>query len=247
MTRKKTVKPQSPGYLKRPDRQGRFGRFGGRFVPETLIPALDQLQSDFTAAWKSKAFRDQYRGLLTEYAGRPTSLYFAERLTERLGRGRVYLKREDLNHTGSHKLNNTIGQILLALHQRKPRVIAETGAGQHGVATATVAARFGLKCDVYMGALDVERQAPNVERMHLLGARVIPVTSGAQTLKDATSEAIRDWVTNVRDTFYVIGSVVGPHPYPYMVREFQRIIGQEARRQFLRQTGGLPDTLLACV
>jgi tryptophan synthase beta chain len=205
------------------------------------------LASDFTKAWKDRSFRNEYERLLADFAGRPTPLYFAERLTARLKRGRIYLKREDLNFTGSHKLNNTIGQILLAMRQGKKRIIAETGAGQHGVATATVAARFGLSCDVYMGAVDVARQAPNVERMQLLGARVIPVTSGAQTLKDATSEAIRDWVANVDSTFYVIGSVVGPHPYPFMVREFQRIIGQEALTQSRRQLQRLPDTLLACV
>ncbi|HUU46654.1 MAG TPA: tryptophan synthase subunit beta [Acidobacteriota bacterium] len=243
----RSARPKPVPFLSRPDRHGRFGRFGGRYVPETLIPALDQLTRDFTAAWRDRRFRAAYRDLLTNFAGRPTSLYFAERLSARLKRGRIFFKREDLNHTGSHKLNNTVGQILLALRQGKKRIIAETGAGQHGVATATVAARFGLKCDVYMGALDVERQASNVDRMHLLGARVIPVHSGARTLKDATSEAIRDWVTNVADTFYVIGSVVGPHPYPYMVREFQRIIGAETKRQFKRQTGKLPDTLVACV
>lgn len=234
-------------YLRRPDRRGRFGEFGGRYVPETLIPALDNLTADFEKAWRDRSFRDEYRRLLADFAGRPTPLHFAERLTARLKRGQIYLKREDLNFTGSHKLNNTIGQILLAMRQGKKRIIAETGAGQHGVATATVAARFGLSCDVYMGAVDVSRQAPNVERMQLLGARVIPVTSGAQTLKDATSEAIRDWVANVDSTFYVIGSVVGPHPYPYMVREFQRIIGKEALTQSRKQLRRLPNTLIACV
>ncbi|HWO58243.1 MAG TPA: tryptophan synthase subunit beta [bacterium] len=236
-----------PLYLRRPDRRGRFGAYGGRYVPETLIPALDQLAADFERAWKDKSFRAEYARWLAEFAGRPTPLYHAANLSRRLGRGQIYLKREDLNHTGSHKLNNTIGQILLAVRQGKRRIIAETGAGQHGVATATVAALFGLICDVYMGAVDVARQAPNVERMRLLGARVIPVTTGAQTLKDATSEAIRDWVANVETTYYVIGSVVGPHPYPYMVREFQRVIGREARAQALRQCGHLPDTLVACV
>lgn len=234
-------------FLRRPDRRGRFGEFGGRYVPETLIPALDRLTVDFERAWKDKSFRAEYTRLLADFAGRPTPLYFAERLSARLKRGRIYLKREDLNFTGSHKLNNTIGQILLAMRQGKKRIIAETGAGQHGVATATVAARFGLSCDVYMGAVDVARQAPNVERMQLLGARVIPVTSGAQTLKDATSEAIRDWVANVDSTFYVIGSVVGPHPYPFMVREFQRIIGKEALSQCRKQLRRLPDALVACV
>ncbi|MEW5873551.1 MAG: tryptophan synthase subunit beta [Candidatus Zixiibacteriota bacterium] len=251
MTPAKHTQPASTirgrDYRRRPDRRGRFGRFGGRYVPETLIPALDRLTRDFESAWRDRSFQREYRDLLREYAGRPTPLYFAERLTRELKRGRIYLKREDLNHTGSHKLNNVLGQVLLAVRGGRKRVIAETGAGQHGVATATVAARFGLSCDVYMGKLDVERQAPNVARMRLLGARVIPVESGAQTLKDATNEAIRDWVTNVESTFYVIGSVVGPHPYPYMVRQFQRIIGEEARRQFRRQTGRLPDCLIACV
>lgn len=239
--------PKKQAFLRRPDRRGRFGVFGGRYVPETLIPALDRLTSDFEKAWKDNLFRAEYTRLLADFAGRPTPLYFAERLSARLKRGRIYLKREDLNFTGSHKLNNTIGQVLLAMRQGKNRIIAETGAGQHGVATATVAARFGLGCEVYMGAVDVARQAPNVERMQLLGARVIPVTSGAQTLKDATSEAIRDWVANVDSTFYVIGSVVGPHPYPYMVREFQRIIGKEALSQCRKQLRRLPDTLVACV
>ncbi len=244
---RRSTKRGEPDYLRRPDRHGRFGKFGGRYVPETLIPALDRLTTDFEKAWRDKSFRAEYSHLLADFAGRPTPLYYAERLSSRLKRGRIYLKREDLNHTGSHKLNNTIGQILLAIRQGKKRIIAETGAGQHGVATATVAARFGLSCEVYMGAVDVARQAPNVDRMRLLGARVIPVTSGARTLKDATSEAIRDWVANVEDTFYVIGSVVGPHPYPYMVREFQRVIGHEALAQSRKQLGRLPDTLIACV
>ena len=242
---KSNAKPAA--FLRKPSKRGRFGAYGGQYVPETLIPALDRLTRDFTKAWKEKAFRTQYMDILREYGGRPTPLYHAGHLSQVLKRGSIYLKREDLNHTGSHKLNNVVGQVLLAIRSGKQRVIAETGAGQHGVATATVAARFGLQCDVYMGQLDVERQAPNVQRMRLLGARVIPVTAGAQTLKDATNEAIRDWVTNVDSTFYVIGSVVGPHPYPYMVREFQRIIGEEARKQFKRQTTRLPDTLIACV
>ncbi|GAB4313948.1 MAG: tryptophan synthase subunit beta [Candidatus Zixiibacteriota bacterium] len=237
----------SPGFLRRPDRKGRFGAYGGAYVPETLIPALERLATEFEIAWASPEFRAEYRAILTEYGGRPTPLYEAERLSERLGRGRIILKREDLNHTGSHKLNNVVGQALLAVRSGKRRIIAETGAGQHGVATATIAAKFGLSCDVYMGSLDVERQAPNVQRMQLLGARVIPVDSGARTLKDATNEAIRDWVTNVDSTYYVIGSVVGPHPYPYMVREFQRIIGDEAKTQFQKQYGRLPNTLVACV
>lgn len=243
----KRASSSAPKYLRRPDKRGRFGEFGGRYVPETLIPALTQLTLDFEKAWRDKSFKAEYASLLADFAGRPTPLYHAERLSARLKRGQIYLKREDLNFTGSHKLNNTIGQILLAMRQGKTRIIAETGAGQHGVATATVAARFGLECDVYMGAVDVARQAPNVERMKLLGARVIPVTSGAQTLKDATSEAIRDWVGNVEHTFYVIGSVVGPHPYPYMVREFQRVIGREALAQCRKLLRQLPDTLVACV
>ena len=244
-TKRRTV--VGPKFLRRPDKHGRFGAFGGRYVPETLIPALERLTVDFESAWRDKSFKAEYAHLLADFAGRPTPLYHAERLSKRLNRGQIYLKREDLNFTGSHKLNNTIGQIVLAMRQGKTRIIAETGAGQHGVATATVAARFGLKCVVYMGAVDVARQAPNVERMKLLGAQVIPVTSGAKTLKDATSEAIRDWVGNVEDTFYVIGSVVGPHPYPYMVREFQRIIGREALAQCRKQLKRLPDTLVACV
>ncbi|MBI5867857.1 MAG: tryptophan synthase subunit beta [candidate division Zixibacteria bacterium] len=252
MVNEKRSSASDPGYrlapfLPRPDRRGRFGAYGGRYVPETLIPALKRLEADFKSAWKDPAFQKEYRRLMHEFAGRPTSLYFAERLSSHWRRGRIYLKREDLNHTGSHKLNNTLGQILLAVRGGKKRVIAETGAGQHGVATATVAARFGLECDVYMGKIDVERQAPNVARMKLLGARVIPVESGAQTLKDATNEAIRDWVARVDDTFYVIGSVVGPHPYPFMVRQFQRVIGEEARTQFKQQIGRLPNLLVACV
>ena len=243
----KSASSVGPKFLRRPDKRGRFGAFGGRYVPETLIPALDALAAQFERAWQDRSFKAEYSRLLADFAGRPTPLYHAERLSARLQRGRIYLKREDLNFTGSHKLNNTIGQILLAMRQGKKRIIAETGAGQHGVATATVAARFGLSCDVYMGAVDVARQAPNVERMRLLGARVIPVTSGARTLKDATSEAIRDWVANVETTYYVIGSVVGPHPYPYMVREFQRVIGREALAQCRKQLKRLPDTLVACV
>ena len=245
--RKSRRKARTAAYLSRPDRNGRFGVYGGRYVPETLMPALGRLAHDFDSSWKDRAFQSEYRRLMREYGGRPTPLYHAERLSAKLHRGRIYLKREDLNHTGSHKLNNVLGQVLLAVHAQKKRVIAETGAGQHGVATATVAARFGLECEVYMGRLDVERQAPNVARMKLLGARVIPVDSGARTLKDATNEAIRDWVTNVESTYYVIGSVVGPHPYPFMVRQFQRVIGDEARRQFIRQARRLPNLLVACV
>ncbi|HEY8417217.1 MAG TPA: tryptophan synthase subunit beta [Limnochordales bacterium] len=226
---------------------GRFGEYGGRYVPETVIPALDELTAAYTEARSDPEFQRELDHYLTEYVGRPTPLYWARRLTEAAGGARIYLKREDLNHTGAHKINNTIGQILLARRMGKRRIIAETGAGQHGVATATVCAMFGLECVVYMGAEDVQRQALNVFRMELLGARVVPVTSGTRTLKDATNEAIRDWVTNVRDTYYVIGSVVGPHPYPLMVRDFQSVIGREARRQILQLTGRLPAAVVACV
>jgi len=226
---------------------GRFGEYGGRFVPETLMPALDELTAAYAAARSDPAFQEELAFYLREYVGRPTPLYFAKRLTEAAGGAAIYLKREDLNHTGAHKINNTIGQILLARRMGKRRIIAETGAGQHGVATATVCAMFGLECVVYMGAEDVERQALNVFRMELLGARVVPVTTGTRTLKDATNEAIRDWVTHVRDTYYVIGSVVGPHPYPTMVRDFQAVIGLEARRQVLELAGRLPAAVVACV
>ena len=214
-----------------PDQNGRFGPYGGAFVPEILIPELHAVQEAFERSWADPAFQHQYLSLLHTYVGRPTALTFAERLSHELGRGQIYLKREDLCHTGAHKINNTIGQILLALQMGKTRIIAETGAGQHGVATATVAARFGLQCIVYMGAEDMDRQALNVERMKLLGAEVRPATSGSQTLKDATNEAIRDWVSNPTDTFYIIGSVVGPHPYPMMVRTFHKIIGEEVQTQ----------------
>jgi tryptophan synthase beta chain len=230
-----------------PDARGRFGPYGGRFVPETLIPALEELEAAYASACQDPAFWDAYRSLLAEYVGRPTPLTYAERLTAHFGRGRIYLKREDLCHTGAHKINNALGQVLLALRMGKRRIIAETGAGQHGVATATACARFGLECVVYMGARDMERQRLNVERMQLLGAEVRAVRSGSATLKDATNEAIRDWVTNVRTTFYVIGSVVGPHPYPRLVRDFQRIIGDEVREQMLRREGRLPTHLVACV
>ncbi len=229
-----------------PDKRGHFGVFGGRFVPETLSYALDELEKVYARAKKDKKFQQELAYYLHEYAGRPTSLYFAKNLSQYLG-FKVYLKREDLLHTGAHKINNTLGQGLLARQMKKPRVIAETGAGQHGVATATVAALFGLKCDVYMGEEDIQRQALNVYRMKLLGARVIPVSSGARTLKDAMTEALRDWVTNVRHTHYVIGTVAGPHPYPAMVRDFQSIIGKEARRQILAKEKKLPDYLVACV
>lgn len=226
---------------------GRFGEYGGRYVPETLIPALDELAGAYAEASKDPAFQRELDYYLREYVGRPTPLYFARRLTQASGGAAIYLKREDLNHTGAHKINNTIGQILLARRMGKRRIIAETGAGQHGVATATVCAMFGLECVVYMGEEDVQRQALNVFRMELLGARVVPVSSGTRTLKDATNEAIRDWVTNVRDTYYVIGSVVGPHPYPTIVRDFQSVIGREARRQVLELTGRLPAAVVACV
>lgn len=231
-----------------PDKNGRFGPYGGSYVPEILVPALEQLIEGFQTAWTDPDFQTEYRNLLTSYVGRPTALTFAERLTEQLGGARIYLKREDLCHTGAHKINNTVGQILLAKRMGKKRIIAETGAGQHGVATATVCAKFGLPCVVYMGAEDMERQHLNVMRMRLLGAEVRPATSGSQTLKDATNEAIRDWVTNVRDTFYIIGSVVGPHPYPEMVRTFHEVIGQEVKEQLKRyESTSLPDVLVACV
>lgn len=225
----------------------RFGKFGGQFVPETLMNALIELEREFVSAMDDESFQKDYRYYVKEYSGRPTPLYFAENLTKNLGGGKIYLKREDLNHTGAHKINNVIGQVLLARRMGKKRIIAETGAGQHGVATATICAMFGLKCEVYMGVEDVERQALNVFKMNLLGAKVNPVSSGTGTLKDATNEAIRDWVTNVDDTFYVIGSVVGPHPYPTMVRDFQRIIGDEVREQIIEKEGRLPDYLVACV
>nr|WP_231938332.1 tryptophan synthase subunit beta [Caldimicrobium thiodismutans] len=231
-----------------PDRKGYFGPYGGRFVPETLVPLILELEKAYKKILKDSSFWKEWKALLQEYAGRPTSLYLANNLSKYLGGHlKVYLKREDLLHTGAHKLNNTIGQVLLAKRMGKTRIIAETGAGQHGVATATACALLGLKCVVYMGAKDVERQALNVFRMRLLGADVIPVKSGTQTLKDAINEALRDWVTNVKDTFYVIGSVVGPHPYPRMVRDFQSIIGKETRRQILQKEGRLPDYVLACV
>lgn len=230
-----------------PDKTGHFDGFGGRFVPETLISALDELEAEYKKAKKDAAFKRRLDYYLKEYAGRPTPLYLAENLSRFLGIRKIYLKREDLLHTGAHKINNTLGQILLAIRMKKTRIIAETGAGQHGVATATVAAMFGLKCDIYMGEEDIERQKLNVFRMKLLGARVIPVNSGSKTLKDAMTEALRDWVTNVRFTHYIIGSAAGPHPYPMMVRDFQSVIGREARRQVLEKEGRLPDYLVACV
>jgi tryptophan synthase beta chain len=230
-----------------PDRRGHFGPYGGRYVAETLMPALTELEQAYAAARRDPAFRREFRHYLHQYAGRATPLYFAERLRQKLGGAKIYLKREDLCHTGAHKINNTIGQILLARRMGKKRIIAETGAGQHGVATATVAARFGLECEIFMGKEDMARQSLNVFRMKLLGATVRLVDSGSQTLKDAMNEALRDWVTHVRNTYYLIGSVAGPHPYPMMVRDFQSVIGQEARRQILKAEGRLPDYLVACV
>ena len=237
----------SNSYRSGPDARGRFGIYGGRFVAETLMPLILELEQAYEAAKADPAFQTELDAWLADYAGRPSPLYLAERLTAKLGGAKVYFKRDELNHTGAHKINNTIGQILLARRMGKRRIIAETGAGQHGVATATVAARLGLQCIVYMGARDIERQKPNVFRMRLLGAEVRPVTSGSATLKDAMNEALRDWVTNVADTFYIIGSVAGPHPYPAMVRDFQSVIGQEVREQIMAKEGRLPDTLVACV
>ncbi|BCJ85402.1 tryptophan synthase subunit beta [Effusibacillus dendaii] len=230
-----------------PDNKGRFGKFGGKFVPETLMNALDQLEQDYYKYRQDPNFQRELQELLTEYAGRSTPLYFAKHLTEKLGGAKIYLKREDLNHTGAHKINNTLGQGLLAKYTGKKKVIAETGAGQHGVASATIAALLGLECTVFMGEEDIKRQELNVFRMKLLGASVVPAVSGTRTLKDATNEAIRHWVEHVEDTFYIIGSVVGPHPYPMMVRDFQRIIGDETRQQYLEKEGRLPDEIVACV
>jgi tryptophan synthase beta chain len=230
-----------------PDEEGRFGIFGGRFVAETLMPLILDLEQAWNEARVDPAFKAELEHLNTHYTGRPSPLYFAERLTEKLGGARIYFKRDELNHTGSHKINNCLGQILLAKKMGKTRIIAETGAGQHGVASATVAARFGFPCVVYMGATDVERQAPNVFRMKLLGAEVVPVTSGHGTLKDAMNEALRDWVTNVDSTYYLIGTAAGPHPYPELVREFQSVIGKETREQIMAAEGRLPDMLVAAV
>jgi tryptophan synthase beta chain len=234
-------------YRSGPDSKGHFGAYGGRFVAETLMPLVLDLERAYEDAKRDPAFQAELSGMLTHYVGRESPLYFAERLTEHLGGAKIYLKREDLNHTGAHKINNCLGQILLARRMGKMRIIAETGAGQHGVATATVAARFGLPCVVYMGEVDIERQKPNVFRMRLLGAEVRPVTSGSRTLKDAMNEALRDWVTNVHDTFYIIGSAAGPHPYPQMVRDFQTVIGNETRAQMQDREGRLPDLVVACV
>nr|WP_199296743.1 tryptophan synthase subunit beta [Leptolyngbya sp. FACHB-711] len=247
------VPPSQPlDTTQRPDTLGRFGKFGGKYVPETLMPALSELETAFYQYRNDPEFQAEFQGLLKDYVGRATPLYFAERLTQHYAKpdgtgAQIYLKREDLNHTGAHKINNALGQVLLAKRMGKQRIIAETGAGQHGVATATVCARFGLHCIIYMGVHDMERQALNVFRMRLMGAEVRPVASGTGTLKDATSEAIRDWVTNVESTHYILGSVAGPHPYPMIVRDFQAVIGQETRQQCMEKWGGLPDMLLACV
>ena len=239
------VKPNT--YRSGPDEAGYFGDFGGRFVAETLMPLILDLETAYYEAKADPEFQGELTNLLDHYGGRPSPLYFAERLTEHLGGAKVYFKRDELNHTGSHKINNCLGQILLARRMGKTRIIAETGAGQHGVAVATVCAKYGMPCEVYMGATDVERQSPNVARMKLLGASINPVTSGAGTLKDAMNEALRDWVTNVRDTYYIIGTAAGPHPYPEMVRDFQSIIGNEVREQMMEREGRLPDSVVACI
>ncbi|WP_374279869.1 tryptophan synthase subunit beta [Novosphingobium sp.] len=243
-----TVQTPAPNtFRNQPDDRGHFGQFGGRYVAETLMPLILDLEREYTAAKADPAFHAQFDDLLEHYVGRPSPLYFAPRLTEELGGAQIWFKRDELNHTGAHKINNCIGQILLAMRMGKTRIIAETGAGQHGVATATVCARFGLPCVIFMGATDVARQAPNVFRMKLLGAEVRPVTAGAATLKDAMNEALRDWVANVHDTFYIIGTAAGPHPYPELVRDFQSVIGKEARAQMLARTGRLPDLLVAAI
>jgi len=230
-----------------PDANGRFGEFGGRYVAETLMPLILDLEKEYRAAKLDPAFEAQMDDMWAHYVGRPSPLYFAERITEHFGGAKIYFKRDELNHTGAHKINNCLGQVLLAMRMGKTRIIAETGAGQHGVATATICARFGLKCVVFMGETDVERQKPNVFRMRLLGAEIVPVSSGTGTLKDAMNEALRDWVTNVDDTFYCIGTAAGPHPYPEMVRDFQSVIGVEARAQILEREGRLPDSVMACI
>jgi tryptophan synthase beta chain len=234
-------------YRAGPDAKGHFGIFGGRYVAETLMPLVLEVERAYRAARRDPAFQAELDDFLAHYVGRPSPLYFAERLSAHFGGARIYFKRDELNHTGAHKINNCVGQILLARRMGKARIIAETGAGQHGVATATVAARFGLPCTIYMGEKDMERQKPNVFRMRLLGAEIVPVTSGSRTLKDAMNEALRDWVANVESTFYLIGSVAGPHPYPEMVRDFQAVIGHEARAQMLEREGRLPDSLIACI
>ena len=242
-----TDKDKPNSFTLGPDETGKFGIFGGRFVAETLMPLILDLEKAYNEAKNDPAFQSQFNSLMKDFVGRPSPLYFAERLTEHFNGPKIYFKRDELNHTGAHKINNCIGQILLAKKMGKTRIIAETGAGQHGVATATVAARFGLKCIVYMGEEDIRRQSPNVFRMKLLGAEVIPVTSGTGTLKDAMNEALRDWVANVEDTFYIIGTVAGPHPYPMLVRDFQSVIGKEAKEQILEKENRLPDALLACI
>jgi len=243
----KTAPVKKIDYAQYPDAKGHFGIFGGRFVSETLMAAVIELEKNYNRLKNDPGFQSEFDYDLAHYVGRPSPLYFAERWSKQLGGARIYIKREDLNHTGAHKVNNTIGQALLAKHSGKTRIIAETGAGQHGVATATVAARLGMECVVYMGEEDIQRQSLNVYRMKLLGATVVPVTSGSKTLKDAMNEAMRDWVTNVDNTFYIIGTVAGPHPYPMLVRDFQCVIGREARKQCLEQTGKLPTALVACV
>jgi tryptophan synthase beta chain len=242
-----TVQSKPNSFRTGPDERGHFGNYGGRFVAETLMPLILELEAAYAAAKQDPAFKKEMDGYLTDYVGRPSPLYFAERLTAHFGGAKVYLKREDLNHTGAHKVNNVLGQIMLARRMGKPRVIAETGAGMHGVATATLCAKFGLECVVYMGSVDVARQQPNVLRMKALGATVRPVESGSKTLKDAMNEALRDWVSNVADTFYCIGTVAGPHPYPMMVRDFQSVIGDEVRVQMQTAEGRLPDSLIACI
>ena len=234
-------------YRAGPDQTGHFGIYGGRYVPETLMPLLSEVEEAYEAAKADPAFRAEFDNLMTHYVGRPSPLYFASRITEHCGGAKIYFKRDELNHTGAHKINNTLGQVLLARRMGKTRIIAETGAGQHGVATATVCALFGIPCVVYMGAVDIERQKPNVFRMKLLGAEVVPVSTGSSTLKDAMNGALRDWVAHVDDTFYVIGTVAGPHPYPAMVRDFQSVIGIETREQIMAAEGRLPDTLVACI
>ena len=242
-----TIQQTPNSFRTGPDETGHFGMFGGRFVAETLMPLILDLEKAYADAKADPAYEAELKSFHTHYIGRPSPLYFAERLTEHVGGAKIYLKRDELNHTGAHKINNVLGQILLARRMGKTRIIAETGAGQHGVATATACARFGLKCVVYMGEVDVERQKPNVFRMKMLGAEIVPVVSGSKTLKDAMNEALRDWVTNVHDTFYCIGTSAGPHPYPMMVRDFQSIIGKEAREQMLEREGRLPDSLVACI
>jgi tryptophan synthase beta chain len=241
------AKNKQNSYRNGPDEDGHFGIFGGRYVAETLMPLIHDVEKTYNEAKNDPAFKQEFHHLLKEYVGRPNPLYYAKRMTEYLGGAKIYFKREELNHTGAHKINNCVGQILLARRMGKTRIIAETGAGQHGVATATVCALFGMPCVVYMGAKDIERQKPNVFRMKLLGAEVVPVTSGSESLKDSMNEALRDWVTNVEDTFYIIGTVSGPHPYPELVRDFQCVIGDETRKQILEKEGRLPDSLVACV